>query len=71
MAEINEVLTRHERRQPVRLLGLLQTHLESAIESSLVPGTGTGMPGEDDNLAVDRKDWKLAEKWVVRLAKGG
>ncbi len=60
-------LTSRDRRQIIRLLGLLQTHLESAIDSSLVPGTSRPMPEDAHNVALDREDWKAAEKWVKRL----
>jgi hypothetical protein len=54
--------------QLVRLLGLLQTHLESAIESSLIPGTNEGSPEDQPGITQDRRDWKLAERWVSQLS---
>jgi hypothetical protein len=54
-------------RTMVRLLGLLQDHLESAIESCLLPGATD--PGEEHRLDVarDRRDWRAAETLVKKL----
>jgi len=64
-------LAKRETRQAVRLLGLLQDHLESAIESSLVPGTNQPMDTDGDakiNVAADRRDWWAAERLVAKLS---
>lgn len=69
---MSQILTLRDRRQLVRLLGLLQDHLESAIESCLVPGTSEPMANTDEaiNVECDRRDWRAAEKWVGKLSKG-
>ena len=61
-----------ERRQIVRLLGALRLHLESAIESSLLPATGEPDPNcEADvyNVAKDRRDLELAKELTIRLRR--
>lgn len=63
-------LTRRERRQLVTLLGKLQTHLESAIESSILPNTDKAQHGYKRIVAQDRKDWRAAEDWIKRLEAG-
>lgn len=71
-------LTQRDRHQLKRLLGLLQTHLESAIESNLTPDGGTmtwsgfvipktQAPANAHNVEIDRIDWVAAERWVRRL----
>lgn len=60
-------LTKKDARQLIRLLGLLQDHLESAIDSALVPGTSEAMPEDQAGVAKDRKDWRLAEALKVRI----
>ena len=58
-------------RQLIRLLGLLQTFLESAIEACVIPGTEK--PGDDIDrlhIAADRRDWKQAEDLIKRLSDG-
>lgn len=62
-------LRRTEAKQLIRLLGELQSALESSIEG-LVPPAG-GPPKDKRNrlqLAKDRRDWNQAEKWVKRLS---
>ena len=64
-------ITPRDRRQLINLLGLLQDHLESAIESSLVPGTN--QPDPADEAAVldvfrDRHTWKQAEVMIQKLS---
>ena len=71
MADVNDALTRRERRQLVRLLGQYQDLLESAIDASTVQDTGEATEPDEEQVKRDRRDWKLAEKWVVRLTKGG
>lgn len=60
-------LSRSERRQLVRLLGLLQENLECAIETSCIPGTADVMPEDLPDVAEDRKNWRAAENWIARL----
>lgn len=62
-------LTKKHRKELIRLLGLLQTHLESAIESSLVPGANEAMDDEKDVVAEDRLDYQKAAAWITRLNK--
>lgn len=61
------ILSPKDRRELMQLLGELQTHLESAIESCLIPGTTDVMPEDAANVNEDRKLWGLAEEWVRRL----
>lgn len=63
-------LTGRDRRALIALIGKLQTHLESAIESSLLPGTTEAQRGYKRQVALDRKDWRTAEEWVKRLEVG-
>ena len=63
------VLTKRERKELVRLLGILQDHLESAIDSSLIGGTRLPMHGAEREVARDRKDWRTAEDWVMKLTR--
>lgn len=65
-------LTTRDRRAVIRLLGLLQEHLESAIESVIVPGTGEANPHDPEEvagLAQDRRDWRTAETLIGKLTK--
>jgi hypothetical protein len=67
-------LTTRDRRTVIRLLGLLQDHLESAIESVIVPGTGEANPEEPEDVAGlirDRRDWRIAETLIGKLTKKG
>ena len=62
-------LSRRETSTLIRLLGLLQTHLESAIESHTLED---GSIQADDPVALekvpkDRRDWRLAEELVKKL----
>jgi hypothetical protein len=63
-------LTRREVSTLIRLLGVLQTNLEAAIDSNTVGETGKPMAGDRDsaqNLRMDRRDWRLAEDLVMKL----
>jgi hypothetical protein len=60
-------LTQRDRHELKRLLGCLQTHLESAIESALTPDGKTMCEADAANVEADRKDWVAAERWVRRL----
>ena len=60
-------ITKRDRSQLKRLLGLLQGHLESAIESALVPGTTEPMEEDRHNVTIDRRDWNAAERLVKKL----
>lgn len=65
-------LTTRDRRTVIRLLGLLQDHLESAIESVLVPGTNEANPYDPEEvagLARDRGNWRAAEMLIGKLSK--
>ena len=62
-------LSRREISTLVRLLGLLQTHLESAIESHTLED-GSIQPGDPVaacNVPKDRRDWNTAEELVKKL----
>lgn len=60
-------LTKSEGRKIVKLLGLYQGLLESAIDSNLIPGTAVAMKGSEGNVRADRRDWQAAEKMVKAL----
>jgi hypothetical protein len=73
-------INRRQARELIRLLGNLQQHLEGAIESCIprpIPDSGLDRLGvlmsaeiEDEyaeNIKLDRRDWKRAERWVRRL----
>jgi hypothetical protein len=61
-------LSRREVVTLIRLLGKLQDHLESAIESCMVPGTNKVSDlWEKRGVAIDRKDWRQAETFVSKL----
>jgi hypothetical protein len=60
-------INNRERKELIRLLGLLQTHLESTIESCLIPGTNEGAPEDQAGILEDRTDWRVAENLVIRL----
>jgi hypothetical protein len=67
-ARKNCVLEPHEAKTVVRLLGVLQDHLESAIEGTLAEGEL--QPRESwlrPHVARDRRDWKAAEALVKQL----
>lgn len=64
-------LSHEDRRELILLLRLLKTHLNSAIESSIVPGTKTTMPEDKANVAADRYDVRLATRWIKRLKLPG
>lgn len=62
-------LTKREVSSLIRLLGVLQTHLESCIESSVL-ADGSLQPGDEiaaANVPMDRRDWRLAEGFVKKL----
>ncbi len=56
-------LTAYQRREIIRLLGMLQTHLESCIETATPPGSEQ----EAADIEMDRRDWKAAEKVILML----
>lgn len=63
-------VTPREARELKRLLGLLQTHLESEIDSAIIPGTGEPNPDraqDVENVRRDRRAWRAAERWVKYL----
>ena len=64
----SQTLSRAESRKIAKLLGLLQVHLASAIESTLVPGTNTAYPPEEaESIKLDRRNWALAGRFISRL----
>ncbi len=68
-------LTKLQARAVIRLLGVLQTHLESAIETSVIGGKLDGEPDPRDKAAVhnvrlDRRDWRVAEDLIIKLEAG-
>jgi hypothetical protein len=64
-------LTASERKQLIRLLGLLQTHLESRIYSAAIAIAGTDEAALEDKPGVreDRGNWQLAGKWIKWLER--
>lgn len=63
-------LSKAEVSQLIRLLGVLQTSLESSIETSCIAGTKTPDPRDVNaahNVRLDRRDWKQAEEMVKKL----
>lgn len=62
-----EVLSPNDRAELVGLLRLLQMHLGSSIESSLVPGSVDPMPEDRANVEADRCDWRRAHEWINLL----
>lgn len=62
-------LSSRERATLIRLLGMLQDHLEGSIESSTI---GAFMEGETEatkrDVALNRRDWRLAEDLVAKLS---
>lgn len=62
-------LSSGEARKISGLLKLLQVHLASAIESSLIPGTEeTVTPEEAEDVKKDRRDWALAGRFISKIA---
>lgn len=62
-------LAKREVSTVIRLLGVLQTNLESAIDSNTL-ANGKPMPGDVNaahNLRLDRRDWRMAEAMVKKL----
>lgn len=65
---MQQELRQRDRKQIVRLLGVLQGLLESAIEAALIPGTGEVATESDrGNVAADRADWLACERIIKRL----
>ena len=63
-------LTKREVSTLMRLLGVLQTNLESAIDSSVLPDGSFdkhATPALKADIAKDRRDWRLAEELVKKL----
>lgn len=62
-------LDRRDASTIVRLLGVLQTHLESAIETNTVNGKVAACEPyySKKDLARDRRDWLAAELLVTKL----
>lgn len=61
-------ISRQDARKLVRLLGILQEHLESAIESSIPPGAkDPDDPADQVNVNIDRRNWRKAEDFVSRF----
>ncbi len=63
-------LTKRDMARLTRLLALLQDHLESAIETALVPGTNQPDPRDEAQVRQvqrDRRDWREAEDYVRKL----
>lgn len=60
-------LTKSEGKKLVKLLGLYQGLLESAIDSNLIAGTAVAMKGSEANVRADRRDWQAAEAMVKAL----
>jgi len=66
-------ITQREARTLIRLLGLLQSHLESVIESLLDPATNQPRPDDLAGVAqvrLDRRNCKQAEELVKKLDHG-
>jgi hypothetical protein len=59
-------LTKRERIELVRLLGELQTYLESLIDSYDAHG-GKNTPDDQELIRDARRQWTRAEKWIKRL----
>ena len=57
-------LTRKDMRGLMRLLGSLQTYIESEIDAHVVAGTAEAMPEDAAMVAELQKHWKQAEGWV-------
>jgi hypothetical protein len=61
-------ITRLEAALLVRLLGKLNVHLVSAIETACVPGERKAFEkGDREQLAVDRRNWEESERMIFRL----
>lgn len=63
-------LSRTDKCTLVRLLGILQDHVESSIESSLVAGTNEPDPADTAGVAEvarGRRVWKQAEVMINKL----
>lgn len=62
------LLARKDMREAVRLLRVLQIHLDSAIESSIAPGETEACAAIDaPHLAEDRADFKSAERLIKAI----
>lgn len=60
-------LTLDEARATLGFLDSLSTHIESAIESEIVPGTDEAMKGRKRLLTSLRKDWRKLEDLKIVL----
>lgn len=63
-------LTGRDRRSLISLIGKLQSHLESVVQSNVLPSTGKAMRGYVRETNSARRDWRTAEEWVKRLEVG-
>jgi hypothetical protein len=64
----SQTLSRAECRKIAKLLGLLQVHLASAIESSCLPVTDQAyLPEEAEFIKTDRRNWALAGRFINLL----
>lgn len=61
-------LTRPQVERAMRMIGKLQTHLESAIDGELQPGTAEPMPGRARLVAFLRREWRNSEDLIAQLA---
>jgi len=61
------MITKRDRRELIRLLGLLQDSLECDMTSNVVPETNEA--GYKRLLVQAHKDWRAAEDLVSRLQK--
>lgn len=60
-------LSGRELATAIRLLGLLQDHLESAIDGETIEGKDPKDPDIKNQLARDRRNWKHAEGLVKKF----
>ena len=60
-------LSHKQVREIIHLLGLLQTHLESAIETSLPPNSTIPNEIHAGHVQRDRLDWSRCEKMILKL----
>jgi hypothetical protein len=61
------VVTKAEAQQLVNLLDVASNFLESAILSSLIPGTEESMREDSYHVKRDRRVWRRIEDWKIRL----
>ncbi len=64
-------LTRGDRRELCYLLDLLTVHLQSAVESCLLPGTRKAMPEDSHNVRIDRADIRTGKAYIARFRQVG